>query len=60
MLVLAATACQKEWQCESVTIMNGSTTVTPTEFTGSKDDMKDYEALGTFDNGWYSQETTCY
>ena len=57
--VLLTTSCRKEWQCESVTIMNGSTTVTKTPFTGSKDDMKDHEAEGTFDYGWYSQKTTC-
>lgn len=58
-IFLGSTSCQKEWKCKSVTTMNGNVTVTETTFTGSKDDMKDHEAVGTFDYGWLSQETKC-
>ena len=59
--VIALTSCTKQWVCTIETTSELGTSSHDYEFTGSKDEMKQFEADGTKDYPGInmSQETNC-
>ncbi len=57
---IVLSSCTKVWKCDIETKINGQTIDSHVNFTGSKDEMKEYEALGTSTNSSYSQTTKCH
>jgi hypothetical protein len=56
--LVSLVGCQKDYNCTIHTCYDGTCTDISTTFTGTKEEMKEYEAYGTV-SGSITQTTTC-